>query len=85
MARKLDISELKKMIFEEKANVGAGESVEKRAKQTREIEADEYAETLENKIDFMKALKIEQRRLQRRLARINEQLSTTMKMKIVKE
>lgn len=86
MARKLDISELKRMIIEEKTSVpGAGESVEKRAKQTREVEADEYAETLENKIDYMKALKIEQRRLQRRLARINEQLSTTMKMKIVKE
>lgn len=85
MARKLNVNELKRMIAEEKANVGAGESVEKRAKQTQEVEADGYADTLENKIDYMKALKIEQRRLQRRLARITEQLDVTRKLKIVKE
>lgn len=85
MSRKLNITELKRMIAEEKANVGAGESVEKKAKQTKEVDADEYADTLENKIDYMKALKIEQRRLQRRLERINEQLTVTKKMKVVKE
>jgi hypothetical protein len=86
MARKLNVNELKRMIAEEKANVpGAGESVEKRAKQTKEVEADGYAETLENKIDYMKALKIEARRLERRLNRINEALNETKQLKVVKE
>lgn len=77
--RKLTLNELKKMIAEEKSNASSGEDVSKRAKQTREIDAEDYADTLEKKIDFMKALKIEQRRLQVRLARINEQINETKK------
>ena len=85
MTRKITVNELKHMISEEKANVGAGESVEKRAKQTKEVDADGYADTLENKIDYMRALKIEARRLERRLSRINERLNECKKLKVVKE
>ena len=82
MSRKITIEDLKQMITEEKANIGAGECVEKRAKQTREIKAADYADTLENKIDYMKALKIEAKRLERRLARVNESLEKCKKLRV---
>ena len=37
-----------------------------------EADADEQAETLEKDIDYIKVLKIEERKLQRKLRRVNE-------------
>jgi hypothetical protein len=70
---KLTKQRLHQMIREEAANIGGtGESPEDRAKDTKEVDADEYAGTLEKDIDFMKALKIEESRVVKRLKAIRE-------------
>lgn len=61
---------LRRIIEEEVAKFGDMEDVEK--VKADETDADEYADSLEKKIDFMKALKIEETRLRRRLAKITE-------------
>lgn len=63
---------LKKMIREEAAKFGDMESTEERAKDADEVEADEFAGSLEKKIDYIKALKIEETRLRRRLRKLAE-------------
>jgi hypothetical protein len=63
---------LKRIIDEEVAKFGDMEDVEKRAKDTEETEADEYADALEKHIDYVKALKIEEGRLVKRLKTIRE-------------
>ena len=65
---------LKKIIEEEVAKFGDMESTEDRAKDTEEVDADEFGteKTAEKHIDYMKALKIEESRLRRRLAKIQE-------------
>jgi hypothetical protein len=44
-----------------------------------ETDADEYADSVEKHIDFMKALKVEEKRLTTRLAKIQEAKQKTMK------
>ena len=65
---------LRRIIEEEVSKFGDMEETEKRAKDTEEVEADELGsdKTLEKKIDFIKALKIEETRLRKRLAQISE-------------
>lgn len=63
---------LEKIIREEVSKFGDMESVEDRASDTDEVGADEYASALEKKLDFIKALKIEESRLRRRLVKIAE-------------
>lgn len=58
-------------IKEEKMS-GELEDVEKVAAEVPETEASEYATSLEQDIDFMKALKIQEQRLVETLARIEE-------------
>ena len=71
---KLTNSLLRRIIEEEVAKFGDMESTEDRAKDTDELDADELGsdKALEKTIDFMKALKIEETRLRRRLAKITE-------------
>lgn len=66
---------LRRIIEEEVAKFGDEESVEDRAKDTVEVDADELGseKVAEKHIDFMKALKIEETRLRNRLAKISEQ------------
>jgi len=63
---------LKRIIEEEVSKFGAMDDVESRAKDTEETDADELADALEKKIDYAKALKVEESRLRRRLAKISE-------------
>jgi hypothetical protein len=44
-----------------------------------EVDADEFADSLEKKIDYVKALKIEETRLLSRLRKIREQKVKTIK------
>jgi len=71
---KLTSSMLRRIIEEEVAKFGDMESTEDRAKDTEEIDADEFGsdKVKEKHIDFMKALKIEETRLRLRLAKITE-------------
>jgi len=70
---------LNKIIKEEVAKFGAEEDVEKRAKDTEEVDADEIADSLEKNIDFIHALKIEETRLVARLEKIKEQRRNMLK------
>ena len=71
---KLTSQLLKKIILEEVAKFDDMESTEDRAKDTEELSADEYGsdKALEKKIDYIKALKIEESRLRNRLRKIAE-------------
>lgn len=63
---------LKKIIMEELGKFGKMEDVED--VEAEEIDADEHGsdKALEKKIDYMKALKIEENRLRRRLNKVVE-------------
>ncbi len=69
---KLTSQLIKKLIDEEVAKFGDMEDVEKRANDTDETDADEYADALEKHINYAKALKIEEARLRARLTQIKE-------------
>jgi hypothetical protein len=77
---KLTSAVLRKMVKEETTKqFGKPEDTDKRAHDTKVTDADEYADTLEKKVDYMKALKIEQRRLVKRLKTIKERLQHVTK------
>ena len=63
---------LNSIIKEEMGKFGKEETTEKRAKETEEVDADEIADSLEKKIDYVHALKIDEHRLLKRLAKIKE-------------
>lgn len=71
---KLTSELLKKIIAEEVAKFGEMESTEDRASEAEELDADELGsdKALEKKIDYIKALKIEETRLRDRLKKIVE-------------
>lgn len=69
---KLTPAMLKQIIAEESKKFGDEENVEKRADDTEETDADELADSLDKHIDFMKALKIEEARLIKRLSKVQE-------------
>jgi len=71
---KLTSQLLRRIIEEEVAKFGDMEDTEKRAKDTEEVDADEFGsdKAAEKHIDFIKALKIEESRLRRRLVKIQE-------------
>lgn len=71
---KLTSQLLRRIIEEEVAKFGDMESTEDRAKDTEEIDADEFGseKAVEKHIDYIKALKIEEARLRRRLIKIQE-------------
>jgi len=73
MARvvKLSISNLKRLIAEEKAKLGAIKDVEKT--KAKEVEADGFADTLEKDVDHAKALKVREAKLRRALKLVREQ------------
>jgi len=70
---------LKKIIEEEVAKFGDMEDVEDRAKDTEETDADEMADALEKKIDYAKALKVEESRLTKRLRVVKEQRTRVLR------
>jgi len=61
---------LRALIEEEAKHFGNEEDVEDRADDTEEVGADEYADTLDKHVDYMKALKIEESRLISRLGKV---------------
>ena len=63
---------LKNIILQEVAKFKAEKSTEAAAKEAEEVEASEYADTLENPHNYYKALGLEEARLERRLKRIKE-------------
>ena len=71
--KKLTSSMLRKIIREEALKgFGATRDVEDVADDTKEVDADEMADALEKRIDYVKALKIEEKRLVKRLMKLRE-------------
>lgn len=84
---KLSARVLKQLVQEEVKKFGKPEDLEKVAKKTEEVDADEFADTLEKHIDMMKALKIEEGKIQaflgkatKRLEKIKEQKTKLAKL-----
>lgn len=78
--KKLTPALLRQIIEEEVSkNFGEMEDTEKAAKDTEETDADEYADALEKHIDYVKALKIEETRTVKRLAKIREAKARVLK------
>ena len=69
--RKLTPQLLKRLVVEEKEK--HEKDLEAIAAKTREVEADEYADTLENEVDYLALLKIKEVRLIEALKNIREQ------------
>ena len=71
---KLTARMLKQIIAEEVSKFGNVESTEDRAEDTEELDADEIGseKALAHKIDYVKALKLEETRLLQRLKKISE-------------
>jgi uncharacterized protein YdaT len=65
---------------EVKKGFGDMEDVEKKEKDTEEVDADEYADALDKHIDYLKALKVEEKRLVSRLKRVKESRIRVAKM-----
>lgn len=83
-AVKLTPALLKSIIEEEVGKFGDMEDVEDKPKETKKTDADEFADSLDKHIDFMKALKIEEQRLTKRLARVQEARKRAQKVLISK-
>jgi hypothetical protein len=83
---KLTPSLLRSIIEEEVGKFGDEEDVEKRAKDTEEIDADELGtdKSVDKHIDYMRALKIEESRLIRRIGQIKEALKRASNKLIAK-
>lgn len=64
---------LRRLVLEEKEKYE--KDVKKAAADTEEVEASEYADTLEKHIDFIAALKIKEAALKSQLSQIQEQRS----------
>ncbi len=78
MQNKISALKLKRIVLEEISRLkeekltGEPKDVATVVKDVEEIEASEYASALEQDIDFMKALKIQEKRLVKKLRKINE-------------
>ena len=69
---KLTSTLLKKIIMQEVAKFKAERSTEDAAKDAEEVEASEFADTIENPHNYYKALGLEEARLVKRLEKIRE-------------
>lgn len=68
---------LKKLILDEAGKFG--KMMDPDDVKAEEVDADEFADSLEKKIDYVKALKLEENRLRRRLAKIAETRTRVVK------
>jgi flagellar biosynthesis/type III secretory pathway M-ring protein FliF/YscJ len=75
--KKLTPAILKRMVLKERRKMlevleTGEESVEKAATKTEEVPADDLADSIEQDINWIKALKIKENKLRKRLSRISE-------------
>ena len=67
---KLTSNMLKKIVMDEAARFGKEKPTD--SSKAEEVDADEFADSLEKKIDYEKALKIEETRLRKRFKTVRE-------------
>lgn len=82
--KKLTSALLKRIVREEASKFGNEEETIERAKDTVETDADEYADALEKHLDYVKALKIEENRIIKRLSKIRETRQRVLKKIVTK-
>ena len=75
--KKLTTEMLRRLVLEEKAKYE--KDLKKVAKKTKEVEADEYAHTLEKEIDHLAVLKIKEAQAKSDLKRIAEAKAKALK------
>lgn len=71
---KLSVAALQKIIAEEKGKLGPIGDVTKEPKKTKEVNADEYAGTLEKEIDHLKAMKVKEASMIKDLKKLREEM-----------
>ena len=71
LLRQMVLAERHRLVRETSDPVAAGVEDPEKVK-AKELDADEQAGALEKDIDFMKALKIQERRLRRKLKKVSE-------------
>lgn len=69
---KLTSKMLRRIIEEEASKFGKEEAPEDAAGDTEEVDADEFADSLQKKIDYEKAMQLEEKRLRRRFKKVRE-------------
>lgn len=79
MKKPLTEKTLRDLIKAEAAKFKAPTDVEDVVKDTDEVQADEFADTLAKPLDMLSALKIEEARLERRLKVVRENKAKCMK------
>lgn len=67
--RKLTIGELKEMVLREKKRYLSEKALVEKPK---EVDADEYADTLEKKVDYCKMLKLKEEKLRKELSDVQK-------------
>ena len=77
---KLSSADLRRIIEEEVKKFGKGKTAEEAAKETEEVDAQDLANALENKIDCVKALKLKEVRLLKKLSEVR-----ALRKKLTKE
>lgn len=82
MLKRLIAEEAEKLAVE--AKFGEMTDTEDAAKDTDEVDADGYADTLDKHIDYVKALKIEEARLMKRVRQVREARQQHLKKIITK-
>jgi|TARA_Y100000034_G_scaffold121390_1_gene165540 hypothetical protein len=70
--KKLTPSLLKRLVLEEKAKIEKSLSEKVKEIKAKEVKASDFAQTLEKKIDYAKALKVEEVKVRYRLKKIVE-------------
>jgi hypothetical protein len=80
--KKLSLKELENMIKENVQKIE--KEMDKKAKKTKEVEADEYADTLENKVDWKKVAKIKEAAQNLDLKLENQEKLLSLKLKEVR-
>jgi len=81
LLRRMVLSERRKML---EALKTSEESLEKVAAKTEEVPADELADSIEQEIDWLKALKIKENKLRKRLVRVSE-VKKRLKKRVIRK
>tara|TARA_Y100000310_G_C20183780_1_gene579392 strand:- start:102 stop:380 length:279 start_codon:yes stop_codon:yes gene_type:complete len=81
LLRRMVLSERRKMLEVLKTSE---ESLEKVAAKTEEVPADELADSIEQEIDWLKALKIKENKLRKRLVRVSE-VKKRLKKRVIRK
>lgn len=78
--KKVSANALREFILKEGAKAGFGKMKDvESVKPEKEVDADEFADTLEKDVDHLKALKIEESKLQRKLNKIQAAKARVLK------